>query len=50
VASLLQHFTIGDDSHGSHDSHSLPLGMLALPPTSFNLRLKRRQMPVGDSA
>jgi cytochrome P450 family 307 subfamily A len=43
VASLLQHFTFSSEGI---DNGDLPLGMLALPPSSFNLKLKRRNFLV----
>ena len=45
VASLLQHFTFYSADDGNAD---LPLGMLALPPKSFNLKLKRRKFSVSE--
>jgi hypothetical protein len=45
VASLLQHFTFYSDNSNNVDP---PLGMLALPPKSFNLKLKRRKFSVSE--
>jgi hypothetical protein len=39
----LQHFTFSSEGI---DNGDLPLGMLALPPSSFNLKLKRRNFLV----